>query len=205
MKTIYVLIISLILISCTSTTESLWENPSYKEKIGRFLISEGGTKLAIIGEKYHYIFDLDKELKNILLSTIRASLKPSFYSFKVDENNNISGKFILYYSSDNKKDIEWLTKSGFINKTRRNDKLFTYTFLSAINGKRYSTTTNANKSIDFSKPYFLKIEEPSSLLSSTGKIVATPITVAADGVMTISGVVFFTAFTTAILIRESEK
>jgi len=48
------LLFSLLLISCTSITKSLWENPTYKEKVSAFLITEDGEKLAILGEKYHY-------------------------------------------------------------------------------------------------------------------------------------------------------
>lgn len=195
---------SLFLMSCTSTTESMWKNSYYKEKIGNFLISEDGMTLAIIGEKYHYIISLDKDIKNILISTERKFLKPSFYSFKVDKENNVSGSYTLYYSSKNNNDEKWLKNNEFKNKASRNNKKHTYTFSGTVNGKRYSTNKDINKIFNFNKSYYLNIEESSSLFGDVGKILATPITVAVDGVKAVSGIVLLTAFagTMTVLGRD---
>jgi len=179
----------------------MWENPNYKEKIGSFLISEDGTKFAIVGEKYHYIINLENNLRNILTSKIRKSLKPSFYSFKVDKENNITGNYTIYYLSKKNINEKWLKNNGFKNRTKRNNKKYIYTFSGHVNGKRYSANKNINKSFSFNKPYYLKIEEPSSILGNIGKILATPITVAVDGVKTVAGVVFFTAFATTVMVK----
>jgi len=178
--------------SCTSTTESMWDKSYYKENIGSFLISEDGMTLAIIGEKYHYIINLDKDLTNILTSTKRKFIRPSLYSFKVDKDNNVYGGYTLYFSSND--DEKWLKNNGFKNNVNRNYKKYRYTFSGTVNGKRYSTNKDINKSFNFNKAYYINIEESSSLFGNIVKILATPITVSVDGVKTVSGIVLLTVF-----------
>lgn len=190
--------------SCASTTESMWKNTYYKEKIGSFLMSEDGVTLAIIGEKYHYIISLDTELKNILISTKRIFLKPSFYSFKVDKDNNVSGNYTLYYSNKNKNDEKWLNNNGFKKQTSHSDKKYTYTFSGSVNGKRYSINKDINKNFSFNESYFLNIEESSSSYGNIGKMLATPITVSVDGVKAVSGIVLLTAFAGTMMVIGGE-
>ncbi len=100
-KTITILIYIFLLSSCT--TKRLWENPSYEEIIESYFITEDGKKLAIIGKKYHYIVPINSELKKILLSKSQF-INPLFHSFKVDKNNNITGKYqTLNHINQNKK------------------------------------------------------------------------------------------------------
>ena len=189
MKTLPFLLASLLLISCSSTTKSLWENSTYKEKVSTFLITKDGEKLAIIGDKYHYIFKLESSLKNILLSKKRNQIKPLFYSFKVDDNNNVSGGYSLKYNNKNRNDNAEIENLGFKNKTYKNRKNSIYSFTGSINGQRYTTNKDINANYKFNKPYIIKVEEPSTFLGNIGKILATPIAVAADGVKTIAGIV----------------
>lgn len=184
MKMIPIIIGSFILMSCT--TISLWKNPIYEEEVATFLITEDGKKLAIIGSKYHYIFELEANLKNILLSNNKKQLKPYFDLFKVNKNNNISGGYTIRYTGENEKYISWLEKMGFESKTYRDRTTSTYS--GSIKGQRYTANKKINTIYKFNKPYTIRVEEPSSLISNVGKILATPIAVAADGVLTIAGI-----------------
>lgn len=204
MKKLILLVSSLLLIAC-GTTGNLWKNPTYKEKMGSFLITEDGEKFAIIGSKYHYIFHLDNKLKNILMSKNRSLLRPSFYSFKVDDENNISGKFKIYYSSKNENDGVWFKENGFKESTYRKSKVIRYIYSGSVSGKRYSTNEEINQSFDFNKSYIVQIEEPASVISHIGKILATPVTVAVDGATAIGGVAVFTLLATVVIIKGSEK
>ena len=183
------LLFSLLLISCTSTTKSLWENPTYKEKVSAFLITEDGEKLAILGEKYHYVFNLENALKDILVSKKRSQLKPVFYSFKIDKNNHISGKYILNYSSKKPDEIEAIKKLGFINRVYGNKKTSAYIFSGSIKGQRYITNKDLNTVYEFNKSYTIKVEEPPTFIANAGKTLATPVAVAVDGVKTIAGII----------------
>lgn len=187
MKIIPIIICSFILMSCTGTTKSLWKNPIYKEKISTFLITDDGKKLAVIGSKYHYIFQLETNLKNILLSKNKKLLKAHFGLFKVNKNNNISGRYTIKYTGKNEKHINWLEKMGFESKIYRNRTTSTYS--GSINGQRYTANKKINTINKFNKPYTIRVEEPSSLVSNIGKTLATPIAVAADGAKTIAGVI----------------
>lgn len=194
MKKIYMLLISFLLISCAPTTNYIWGKSTYKEKIGSFLVSKDGKNLVIVGEKYHYIFNLDNKLKNILISEKRKLLKPSFSYFTVDNENNIFGKYTLYYSNKDNNHQKWFKKNGFKSYTKKNKKQYKYSFSGHVKGKRYSTNKKINSSFNFNKTYSLEIEEPTSTLGYLGKLLATPITIAADGVLSVTGVKLFTAF-----------
>jgi len=189
MKTLTFLLFSLLLTSCTSTTKSLWENPAYNEKISSFLITENGEKLAIIGKKYHYIFSLENNLKDILISKKRDQLKPVFYSFKADKNNNISGKYTLNYTNKNPDEIAEIKILGFTNRVYGDRKTSTYIFSGALNGQRYTPDKNINANYEFNRSYTIKVEEPSTLTGNTVKALVTPVAVATDGVKTIAGMI----------------
>ena len=182
-KNIAILIVGLLLTSC-SLTNKMWKDSRYEESISSFLITQNGGNLIIIGDKYHYIFPVTNRLKTILLSDKRQFITPRFYGFEIDRNNNISGKFYLNFSIKHQKDhITWLNNSGFIFKSKYSRSKKQYTFTDNIKGKRYSADKLINSRYKFKKPYSLSIREETTLLGKIGKILSTPITVAADGAL----------------------
>ena len=179
MRLTLLIICSLFIISCAGgSTEKLWKNPVYKEKVESFLISDDSEKLVIIGNKYHYIFELDHDLKKILLSKNKSQLKARFSLFKVNGNNVVSGKYYLNYIGDNKEYRDWLNKVGFESRINRDRTVFSYS--GSMIGQRYTANKKIITTNNFNKQYTLRVEEPSTL--SIGKVLATPIAVVADGV-----------------------
>ncbi|MHC4182809.1 MAG: hypothetical protein ACYSR0_05620, partial [Planctomycetota bacterium] len=70
------------LVGCTTTTTGIWEKPTYTDNINRFLTTVNGENIIFIGAKYHYIFENNKSLRNILSWKYRellaAQLEDSF-------------------------------------------------------------------------------------------------------------------------------
>ena len=179
MRLTLLIICSLFIISCAGgSTGKLWKNPVYKEKVESFLISDDSEKLVIIGNKYHYIFELDHDLKKILLSKNKSQLKARFSLFKVNGNNVVSGKYYLNYIGNNKEYRDWLNKVGFESRINRDRTVFSYS--GSMIGQRYTANKKIITTNNFNKQYTLRVEEPSTL--SIGKVLATPIAVVADGV-----------------------
>jgi hypothetical protein len=187
-KIIAVLICIFILTSCA--TKRLWENPSYDEVVESHLITKEGGKIAIIGKDYHYIVTATKELREILLSNKTKYSNPLFHSFKVDKNNRITGKYYaLDYSSEKEKNIPSVKKVKNTQKKDQHKEVVKYPRIEgAIEGSRYIAKKTIKSNYKFKNPYYLTIEEEPSALGKVGKILATPITVAADGALVLGGI-----------------
>ncbi len=187
-KIISVLICTFILTSCA--TKRMWENPSYDEMVESHLITKEGGKIAIIGKDYHYIVTATKELREILLSNKTKYSNPLFHSFKVDKNNGITGKYyVLDYSSAKEKNIPTVKKIKHHQKKDQLKEVAKYPRIEgSIEGHRYIAKKTIKSNYKFKNPYYLTIEEEPSALGKAGKILATPITVAADGAMVLGGI-----------------
>lgn len=167
-------------LSACTTTNFMWEKSVSKETITSFLITKDNENLIVIGEKHHYIFSVSDNLKKIFSSDKRKHLIPYFYYFKVDEKNNITGEYTLLSTTDKLQDNLWLKKAGFKKYTNnKNDNRYKYSGI--IKGTRYLAKGNIPKRYKFNKPYTIEIEEPSTAIGNIGKILATPLTIAADG------------------------
>jgi hypothetical protein len=187
MKIISLLILSLMLVSCTHFTKDMWKKPNYQEEIAAFLLTEDGKTLVVIGEKYHYIFEIDDTLKKILLSDQRKLIKPEFKQFEVDRDNEVSGRILLKYSSKNLDDYFMITKLGFSSDWHGRN----YFFTKQLKGKRYTTNKEINTAFNFNHPYSINIRRPPSMGAAVGKVLLTPITVALDGAVTVASVPLF--------------
>jgi len=184
----------LMLSSCV--TKDMWKESSYNETIKSFLMTDSGEKLVVISKNYHYIFTLSNDLKHILLSSKRELLKPSFYHFRVDNNDNISGKYILNYFNKSKNQAKEFQSLGFKNKKLQNKESSLYTFQGKLQGKRYLANKVISSSQTFNKDYHVRIKEETSIISKIGKTLATPVTAAVDGVLIIGGAVLVSIFVT---------
>ncbi|WP_372998755.1 hypothetical protein [Sulfurimonas sp.] len=184
MKIISIALLFSVLFSGCATIQ-LWEDPKYKETFEEFLITEDGSKLVILGEKYHYIFSTNEKLKEILLSNKRKNIKPVFEDFKVDINNSIQGKYNLFYNTNDKesKNDIWLEKIGFETSKRASKKIFTYKYSGSMKGVRYLPKEPIISKYKFNNKYNIYIEEEPTTFYNTGRALLTPITVAEDGAL----------------------
>jgi len=201
-KIIIYLICFSIFSACTPYTKKLWNKSSqYKENIDSFMVSEDGKILVVIGETYHYIFDLNAEFKAILLSEYRPKLKPVFYGFQVDETNGVSGTVSLSYVTDNKHVIDRLKRDGFKRDgSWRAVKRFVYS--GKLIGNRYVSDKRINKKIQFSTAYTVRVKETPTISDYVEKILKTPVTVLADGVIVIFGTVTLVAVGTMCAMKN---
>lgn len=176
---------TLLLSSCT--TRLMWMDKIYNESVSHFFISNDGSKLVVTGEEYHYIFDTDKTLSSLLLSDNRRNITPAFYYFKVNSDNVITGDYVLSYTLSNSStdNINWLKEHDFTYSSKDENDRSVYTLNGSLKGTRYTAIDISHSKYDFAKPYALKISEEASSLENTGKVMATPITIAADGVLVI--------------------
>jgi hypothetical protein len=72
----------------------LYEPRTYDETALSFLVTEDGSRLVVLGEKYHYIFDdISPSLKEILLGPLhlRTVVVAVLANFYVKSDNVVTG------------------------------------------------------------------------------------------------------------------
>ncbi|VWC46427.1 5-formyltetrahydrofolate cyclo-ligase [Burkholderia lata] len=169
-------------------TPALYENhdETYVEHVSAFMITKDGKKLVVLGERYHYIFDLPDKLRPVLTASYRKSLHTSFGSFRVD-GSDVTGQYRTVLSKDAPDDErQAATADGF--RTSRTQIALD----GNVVGKRYSTEGFSLKpdstAQSFNERYTVAIDEAPSAFAKGLRILATPVTVAADGVLVLGGI-----------------
>ncbi|HDR9585468.1 hypothetical protein [Burkholderia stabilis] len=171
----------------TGCTAMLFEDGHYKETVDRFLVSEDGKKFVVLGKKYHYIFDMPEHLGAVLASSYRKSIKASLYDF-VAQGDKISGKFELELHRSDMADDDWdrALADGFTSDGRNDLKM-----KGALDGTRYLADGFAQGKTwsSFAHSYTIQVTDRITTAGKAVRVLATPVTLAADGVMMIGAVV----------------
>ncbi|KWF89405.1 hypothetical protein [Burkholderia cepacia] len=168
-------------------TPKLYENDAYSEYVTSFMITQDGKKLVVLGTNYHYIFDLPAQLRPVLLSGYRKSLRTTFADFHA-RGGSITGHYRIVLPKDAPDDARQAASAdGFTAGTAG------LALEGNIEGKRYSTEGFAAKDKGATQPfnerYSVYIRESPSVAGIGLRILATPITVAADGLLVLGGIV----------------
>lgn len=185
MKRIICFVIVLILSSC-GLTERMLERPQYREEIRQFSLTEDGKNILAVGKKYHYVFQVNNNLNNILNWKYKNLLTPKFGKFSIeDDNEGINGRYRLIVKKEQlpTSEHDWLLRNGFQDK-----KFDGFVYNDTILGRRYEKKQEIKLYNEYKEPYILYISENPSVISKTLKITATPITLAADGTAGMLGV-----------------
>lgn len=193
------LVILSLLLNSSCATRQLWEEKRYyDDTIKEYLVSDDGSKVIFLGKKYHYIFDDNSgAVKQLLKWGGRSKLVMNIYDFKALSENDV--KLSVWISSApqkelsnknlptlSKEEIDFLRKLGFLEgKTGSNNMLSKKIDL---NGTRYLPKPNVNYEISSSlnKEYKVKVEY-SNFFDKTVKVALTPITVAEDAIIIVTG------------------
>jgi len=165
----------------------LFEDGRYEETVDRFLVSEDGRKFVVLGKKYHYIFDMPEHLGAVLASPYRKSINVALYRF-VAQGSKISGKFSLQLSRTGMTDDDWnrALEDGF---TKRGSSGLEMT--GVLDGSRYLADgfVQGKTWSSFAHAYKIHVTDRITTAGKAVRVLATPVTFAADGVMMIGAVV----------------
>ncbi|WP_423370841.1 hypothetical protein [Burkholderia sp. LMG 32019] len=165
----------------------LFEDGKYEETVDRFLVSEDGKKFVVLGEKYHYIFDMPEHLGAVLASPYRKSINASLDGF-VAEGSKISGKFRLQLRRADMTDDDWnrALEDGFTKRGSSDLEM-----KGALAGSRYRADGFAQGKTwsSFAHSYKIDVTDRITTAGKAVRVLATPVTLAADGVMMVGAVV----------------
>ena len=164
-------------------TPMLYAPRHYDETGLAFYVTEDGSKLVVIGEKYHYIFDdVSPSLKEILLSPLelRTVVAASLMNFFVGSDNAVTGGYALsLLDTASEAQRKSAIAAGFAVPE--------LTLSGQLRGLRYSAEGFRLPATDrrtFAHSYVVNVGESRS---TTTKVLLTPLAVTADGVLILAG------------------
>lgn len=172
---------SLVVLSVTGCfTPKLYKTreTQYDETALSFLVTEDGSKLVVLGEKHHYIFDdISPSLTQVLGSPLRTIVAVSLTSFRVKKDNIVTGDYSLKLSEEASDE----QRRNAIDAGFPEPELI---LLGNLKGVRYSAEgfPSPPETQKFTRPYVVSITEETEAKLST-KILLTPLTVTADGLI----------------------
>ncbi|WP_419688919.1 hypothetical protein ACN22W_18575 [Burkholderia theae] len=180
-------------------TPKLYEDDAYSEDVSGFMITKDGKKLVVLGTRYHYIFDLPAQLRPVLQSGYRTSLRTTFIGFHAS-GGSVTGHYRIVLPKDaSDDDRQAAAADGFTSAPAG------LVLEGDIGGKRYSTEGFAAQdkaaTQPFNRPYSIYVKQSPSALGMGLRILATPVTVAADGVLVLGGVVLVPV---ALVVLEAQ-
>ncbi len=170
---------------CTPFTQNLHSggNSVTHETIKSFLITPDASTLVVAGEQHHFIFPLHEPLKSLLQWQGRAKLNPSFGQFSVSSGQSVAGNYSLSANPAQltAAEVQFLTQHGF---TPNGGEL---SYSADIQGMRYlAGNVKVPQTAIFRHPYQLSIIAPDEAGDAVVKIALTPLTLLADGVLTLA-------------------
>ena len=176
-------------------TPKLYEKheTEYEETALSFLVTEDGSKVVVLGKSYHYIFnDITPSLKQILTSPLRKVVAADLSNFYVRRDNVVTGDYTVSLVAEaSDEDRRSAVDAGFVTPG--------LTLSGHLEGRRYSAENfpPPAKTQEFTRPYVVTIREQESSSRLAGKILLTPIAVAADGVLILGGLALLLIFLAA--------
>lgn len=172
---------------CFTYTRGLFKDTKYKESISSILITQDRKNLVVISEKYHYVFDMPYSLPEILNASFRTKITATFDAFRVDKNGKTSGRFYLRFKSASDLEHKEAVQLGMHEFCCNSGDFF---LRSSIAGQRYDSggllpVTNEQK---LNNTYQVYVYERQSNASVASKMLLTPVTLIADGVLAIAAI-----------------
>jgi hypothetical protein len=164
----------------------------YKEYVRSVLVSADERQIVVLGTQYHYVVQAPKELVDVLKSDVRKIVFADFSSTSVDSNGDLLCFLDLYAKPTLVAEEERLGALGFKEVGDHDARKMKLSF--RLLGKRYTAIDKFNlpSSYELNQMYEVSVLEPNHpLLKTVGAVLASPVTLAADGVLLLGSVVLF--------------
>lgn len=164
------------------------ENEKYVETFESFYLTADQKQIAIVGKRYHYVFNAPAEVLNALTSDLHPIMDAAFLGFSVAVDQTITGTYKIYidtrYRELNAAQTEKLKQLGFLYNGG-------WSLTGSLQGIRYEPTSNFaldGNSTHLNKTHSVLIEELPTQGEKTRRKLLSPIAKVADGVVTIASI-----------------
>lgn len=184
--------LGLLQVGCASTPEG---DPVHgKDRVLSFVAAKDGRKVAIAGDKYHYVFDGDPSVAALLRWDGRTKVTPALIGeLKVARNQSFEGQYVLMaFDADlTPEDRNFLVQTGFAKaEVKYGDRTGpVLRYFGTVYGKRYAAVAlKSADEVDFSRRQYLKYVEQETLSGAFSQAERSPLAYGADGTMLLGGV-----------------
>jgi hypothetical protein len=169
---------------------------SFNEDVKSFLITNDQRQLVIIGQKNHYIFPLNHDLREILMWNGRSKVMATGLNFVISKNNKINGSYHLKpreMATLTEADQTFMAEHGFKVAANAN-KEWVYTGRLSDGTVYDAGQFKMPAGQSFNEPYHLKISydydrDYAYARGYAERALLTPVAVAADGLIVVGAVV----------------
>ena len=177
-----------------------WMHDGYsQDTIRSFTVTGDGSELVVLGDSNHYFFPASSALLKVLTWEGRKMLQADLgYSFSADRDK-VTGTLNLSAKTASLDDAQraFLLQAGFM-ELQYPDRVLQKRF--DLEGRRYSSAgVHVPDDIAFARPYEVRIREVTPPGKYVAKLLATPVTVAADGALIVGGAAVLVVFCTATI------
>lgn len=196
MKATFMVVLAIAIaafLSMGCATTALWETKkeytSYTETVDAFMTTKDDKKVIFLGRSFHYVFAQDPKFAYLLKNRDRDEItfRVNSGSYRVDQSN---ASAFFYVDVKPKKDDTELLKWLADNRIPAN-KQGVYSYGVSLKGERYEADKSVNDKVSkLGQSISIKVSElkPEGAASAVFKLAATPVAIAADGVI-LAGVV----------------
>jgi len=175
--------IPLLLLTACATSYS---TRTYKESFSSILISEDQKKIVVLGERFHYVFDVPERLPAFLGSPLRPSLSARFSHLSVEEDGHIQGYLHLFLPFEHRKATEeQKLLAGELGMTVIHSLVYSAEEMH-LKGQRFLANQAAvppGTSTSLNREYIAEIYEQPTKAEIYARLHPSPVQRAADGAL----------------------
>lgn len=177
--------ILILVFALTGCTLSLWSPKLEPQQIDGFYVKSDTNQLFVTASDTAYLFDIPQSFGKALTLSRRVHFSPRFSDFAVDQSNQVSGEvsLTLKEQAPSKARIKQLKGLGF----NQDPVLKKWRLTTKLQGKRY-TVTGTLPLEKLAEPLTVMVAQPRAFAETAGKIVATPVTITFDAMVTVPAV-----------------
>lgn len=182
-------LLAALLLQTSCVTKFLWKK-TYPETFKNFSVSPDGSRVALVGAKYHYVFSDNSGVLKVLLTWPQRGLlfiDVTKTHLEVDLDNNVYGYATIesFFNQLSPQQSLFLTSLGF--RSKDGSALF---LRMPLRGKRYLPRNDLQVFLPrLSRPYVVDVNHEQGILRKAGNIALTPLTVTADSVLLLGKIV----------------
>ena len=178
---------STLLSACV--TEALFKDYKYDEVVSSVLISTDKKSLVFIGKDYHYIFDAPEVLVKTLEAPFHQSVTGLLRNFHAKSSGEITGDFTLVLGIKVPEEAKQSALAMGYRKSGLGPEGYGCILSGNLVGKRFlANNVQIGTLQQLNSTYTVQVSAEQSKGEKAAKLLATPITVAIDGVLILGSI-----------------
>lgn len=178
-----------LLSGCVTANMHREQSEQYTEDVSSILISKDDRNIVVMTDRYHYIFDAPPALVAILKSPLHKAVRGSLSTLRIDASGKASVDCELALPANaSEEQLRFARGVGFMPDY---DARKPWKLKLPMQGKRYLAqgVQAPGNTVQLNQRYRVYVIADETSGQKAMKVLATPLTLAADGALLLGGVV----------------